>query len=70
LRGEKHWQKVVVESKMGEPKLKGILWHHHTTVPTVSPFDPWCDAITIIDQEDVLDTVRKPICATHRERDA
>jgi hypothetical protein len=41
------------------------------TIPTVSPFDSWCDGkvISIIEQEDVLDTVRKPICATHHECD-
>jgi hypothetical protein len=33
------------------------------TIPTVSPFDPWCDGEIFdeIDQQDVLDTVGKPI---------
>jgi hypothetical protein len=63
---------VKVESKRGVPKLKGILKNHCTTIPTVSPFDPWCDweAVDEIDGEDVLDTVRKPICATHRQLEA
>jgi hypothetical protein len=63
---------VKVESKKGIPKLKGILKKHNTIVPTVSPFDPWCDRILVDDiiQEDVLNTVLKPICATHREVEA
>jgi hypothetical protein len=62
---------VRVESKRGVPKLKGILKKHNTTIRTVSPFHPWCDGVTVdkIDREDVLDTVRKLICATHCERD-
>jgi hypothetical protein len=42
------------------------------TIPTVSPLDPWCDgeAVDEIDQENVLDTVQKPICATHHELEA
>jgi hypothetical protein len=62
---------VRVESKRGVPKLKVILHNHHTTVPTVSPFDPWCDgdAVSIIDQEDVLDTVGQPICSMHYKWD-
>jgi hypothetical protein len=59
---------VKAESKRGTPKLKVILKNHRTTIPTVSPFDPWCDGEEVddIDREDVLDTVRKPICATYR----
>jgi hypothetical protein len=39
------------------------------TIPMVSPFDPWCDREEVdeIDREDVLDTVRKPVCATYCE---
>jgi hypothetical protein len=60
---------VKVESKRGIPKLKGILKKHNTIVPTVSPFTPWCDGkeVDIINREDVLNTVRKPICATIQE---
>jgi hypothetical protein len=60
---------VKVESKRGVPKLKGILKKHNTMV---SPFDPWCDGIPVDDiiQEDVLDTVLKPIDATYRELEA
>jgi hypothetical protein len=63
---------VKVESKRGVPKLKGYLKKHNTISPTVSPFTPWCDGVAVdkIDWEDVLDTVWKPICATHRERNA
>jgi hypothetical protein len=48
-------------SQKGEyPKLKGILKNHRTTIPMVSPFDPWCDGEEFdeIDREDVLDTVQ------------
>jgi translation elongation factor EF-G len=38
---------VKVESKKEVPKLKGILKKHNTIVPTVSPFDPWCDGIPV-----------------------
>jgi hypothetical protein len=63
---------VKVESKRGVPKLKGILKKHNTIVPTVSPFDPWCDGTPVedLEREDVLDTVLKPICATYRELEA
>jgi hypothetical protein len=42
------------------------------TIPTVSPFDPWCDREEVdeIDWEEVLDTVQNPICATYRELNA
>jgi hypothetical protein len=55
---------VKVESKRGVPKLKGILKNHRMTIPTVSPFDPWCDREEVdeIDQEDVLDTVQTDLC--------
>jgi hypothetical protein len=61
---------VKVEPKRGVPKLKGTLKNHLTTIPMVSPFYPWCDGEEVdkIDQEDVLDTVRKPTCATHCEQ--
>jgi hypothetical protein len=38
-----HRNKVKVESKRGVSKLKGIWKNHCTTIPTVSPYDPWCD---------------------------
>jgi hypothetical protein len=34
---------VIIEWKSDVPKLKGILPNHHMTIPTVSPFDVWCD---------------------------
>jgi hypothetical protein len=57
---------------MGVTKLKGILKKHNTIVSTISPFDPWCDGISVDDiiKEDVLDTVLKPICTTHCEVEA
>jgi hypothetical protein len=51
---------IKVKSKRGVTKLKGILKNHCMTIPTVSPFDPWC----------VLDTICKPIFATYRELNA
>jgi hypothetical protein len=66
-----HWNEQQSKSsqKRGVPKLKGILKNHLTTFPMVSPFDPWCDGEEVdkIDREDVLDTVGKPIFATHCE---
>ena len=63
---------VKVESKRGVPKLKGILKKHNTIVPTVSPFDPWCDGTPVddLEREDVINTVQKPICSTYREVEA
>jgi hypothetical protein len=57
---------VRVESKRAVPKPRGILRKHNMTVPTISPFDDWCDSIVVEDikKEDVLDTVNKPICTT------
>jgi hypothetical protein len=63
---------IKVESKTGVPKLKGILKKQNTIVPTVSPFDPWCDWIPVDDiiREDILDTILKPICSAYRELEA
>jgi hypothetical protein len=57
-------------STRGVPKLKDILKKHNMIVPTASPFTPWCDREVIddINQEDVLDTVGKPICTTYCEQ--
>jgi hypothetical protein len=58
---------VKVESKRGVHKLNGTLKKHNTIVPMASPFTPWHDREVVddIDQEDVLNTIRKPICTTY-----
>jgi hypothetical protein len=53
--------RVKVESKRGVPKLKGKLKNHHTTIPMVSPFDPWYEG-------EEVDTIEKTSLTQSKNR--